>query len=150
MADTTKTDWKLGNWSGGINPYGLYNNVTTTPVLCKDGTYDYESNSPNARIDNSKTCINKGGRAEIKQIEATKVLCNDGTFDIQAREPSIGMGKVAMACKNKGGIAINQPKAIPIGSAPTTDSSKSMTKMHIGLFVGGVVVGYFLLKILKK
>lgn len=28
--------------------------------------------------------------------------------------------------------------------------SKSMTKMHIGLFVGGVVVGYFLLKMLKK
>jgi len=25
-----------------------------------------------------------------------------------------------------------------------------MTKMHIGLFVGGVVVGYFLLKMLKK
>jgi len=28
--------------------------------------------------------------------------------------------------------------------------SKTMTKMNIGLFVGGVVVGYFLLKMIKK
>lgn len=41
-------------------------NVISTPVLCKDGTYDNEINSPNASIDNSKTCINNGGRAEVQ------------------------------------------------------------------------------------
>jgi hypothetical protein len=42
-------------------------------------------------------------------VPSTRVLCNDGSFDIQAQEPLNGMGKVAMACNNKGGIAKNQP-----------------------------------------
>jgi len=66
--DAPKTDWKLGNWSGGINPYDMYTNVTTTRVLCKDGTVAFESSSENAKYDNSKTCINNGGRAEIKPV----------------------------------------------------------------------------------
>jgi hypothetical protein len=80
-------------------------------------------------------------------ITETPVLCKDGTTQIQLSSPTaIYMD----TCMNNGGRAENQPKAIPIGSAPATDSSKNMTKMHIGLFVGGVVVGYFLLKMLKK
>jgi len=143
MADTTKTDWTKTkiDW-GSIN--NIIGGTTTLPVLCKDGTYDFETNSPNARIDNSKTCINKGGRAEIKQIEATKVLCNDGTFDIQAREPSIGMGKVAMACKNKGGVAKNQP-------TPLTQGNKTKEPLYYILVTAGVLVaGYFAYKKFKK
>lgn len=78
--DAPKTDWKLGNWSGGINPYDMYTNVTTTRVLCKDGTVAFESSSENAKYDNSKTCINNGGRAEnqpIVKAPSKEVLSQD-------------------------------------------------------------------------
>jgi hypothetical protein len=87
------------------------------------------------------------GFPDLSNVTSTPVLCKDGTTKNQLSSPT---GRYSDACMNNGGRAENQPKAIPIGSAPATDSSKSMTKMHIGLFVGGVVVGYFLLKILKK
>jgi hypothetical protein len=87
------------------------------------------------------------GFPDRSKVTSTPVICKDGTTQIQLSSPT---AQYMDACMNNGGIAINQPKANPIGSAPATDSSKNMTKMHIGLFVGGVVVGYFLLKMLKK
>jgi hypothetical protein len=39
-------------------------NVTSTPILCKDGTTDFSLSSSNARYDNTKVCANNGGRAE--------------------------------------------------------------------------------------
>jgi len=70
------------------------------------------------------------------------VLCKDGTTQIQKSSPN---AEYMDACINNGGKAENKST-----TKPAKDSSKSMTKMHIGLFVGGVVVGYFLLKMLKK
>jgi hypothetical protein len=56
---------KLGGWTGGINPNGMYTNTATrTPVLCKDGTTDFSLSSSNAKYDNTKVCANNGGRAE--------------------------------------------------------------------------------------
>jgi hypothetical protein len=53
------------NWTGGINPNGMYTNTATrTPVLCKDGTTDFSLSSSNAKYDNTKVCANNGGRAE--------------------------------------------------------------------------------------
>ena len=39
-------------------------NVTSTPILCKDGTTDFSLSSSNAIYDNTKVCANNGGRAE--------------------------------------------------------------------------------------
>jgi len=89
--DKTKTNWKLGNWSGGINPNGMYT----------------------------------GGNYNINQPKPT---------DSQAQE------ELEKAQLDKLNSAKLQAQV----------QSKTMTKMHIGLFVGGVVVGYFLLKMLKK
>jgi hypothetical protein len=55
-----KVDWTKG-WTGGINPNGMYN-VTSTPVLCKDGTTKIQKSSPNAEY--MDACVNNGGRAE--------------------------------------------------------------------------------------
>lgn len=68
MADTTKTDWtKLENWSGGINPNGMYN-VTSTPVLCKDGTTKNQLSSPMGKY--ADACVNNGGRANQPIVNA--------------------------------------------------------------------------------
>ena len=40
------------------------NNQIDTKVLCKDGSYGIDRSSVNGKYDNSKTCINNGGRAE--------------------------------------------------------------------------------------
>lgn len=42
--------------------------VTRTKVLCKDGTFGYDLSSSNAKYDNSKTCMNNGGRAENQKV----------------------------------------------------------------------------------
>lgn len=47
-------------------------NVTSTQVLCKDGSYGIDISSVNAKYDNSKTCINNGGRAENQNINMVK------------------------------------------------------------------------------
>jgi hypothetical protein len=76
-------------------------------------------------------------------IEPKQVLCNDGTFDVQAQETS-GMGKVAIACNNKGGIAKNQP-------TPTTQgSNKKEPIYYIAVTTGVLVVSYLLYKKFKK
>jgi hypothetical protein len=63
------------NWTGGINPNGMYTNTATrTPVLCKDGTTDFSLSSSNARYDNSKVCANNGGRAENQQVSVKPTI----------------------------------------------------------------------------
>ena len=57
------------NWTGGINPNGMYTNTATrTPILCKDGTTDFSLSSSNAKYDNTKVCANNGGRAENQPL----------------------------------------------------------------------------------
>jgi hypothetical protein len=59
--EAPKTDWiKLSK--------GLLGDTSQTKVLCKDGTFGYDLSSSNARYDNSKTCINNGGRAENQPV----------------------------------------------------------------------------------
>ena len=78
-------------------------------------------------------------------IEPKKVLCNDGTYDFQADEPSTGMGKVAMVCNNKGGVAKNQP------TPPTTLANNTKEPIYYILVTAGVLVaGYFAYKKFKK
>ena len=51
-----------------INIKDIIGDTSSTKVLCKDGTFGYDMSSSNAKYDNSKTCINNGGRAEIKPV----------------------------------------------------------------------------------
>lgn len=60
--------------------------------------------------------------------ESNKVQCNDGNYDRTN-------GAVA-PCLNGGGVKII--------------TKKSMTLTHIGLFVGGLALGYFAYKKFKK
>jgi hypothetical protein len=71
------------------------------------------------------------------------VLCKDGTTQIQLSSPN---AEYMPTCINNGGIAENQT----VQSLVVTDPAKNMTSIHVGLFVGGVVVGYLLSKYMKK
>lgn len=77
MADTTQNQqFQWTTLGGNLLFSGGFPMTTSTPVLCKDGKYDYESNSPNARYDHSKTCINNGGRAENNIIYTPEPVRN--------------------------------------------------------------------------
>ena len=88
-------------------------------------------------------------------LTQTNVICKDGTTKIQLSSPT---GKYADTCMNNGGRAENQPKAIPIGSAPAlpTKTEVSIYKKLAGaynqnLIIAGVLVaGYFAYKKFKK
>jgi hypothetical protein len=45
----------------------ILGNVTSTKVVCKDGTIKYQQSSPNARYGDA--CVNNGGRAENQPVE---------------------------------------------------------------------------------
>jgi hypothetical protein len=50
--------------------------TSQTKVLCKDGTFGYDISSPNAKYDNSKVCINNGGRAENQSVTNAQAQAN--------------------------------------------------------------------------
>ena len=63
------TDWtKL---SGIIFTSPFYTGTTYSQVLCKDGTTQNQTSSPNARI--LDACRNNGGRAENQQAQSLAV-----------------------------------------------------------------------------
>lgn len=77
-------------------------------------------------------------------LEPKQILCNDGSFDVQSQEPTMGMGKVAMVCNFKGGIAKNQP-------TPSAQTNKTKEPIYyIALTTGVLVAGYLLWKKYKK
>jgi hypothetical protein len=51
-----------------INIKDYIGDTSQTKVLCKDGTFGYDLSSSNAKYDNSKTCMNNGGRAENQTV----------------------------------------------------------------------------------
>lgn len=126
--------------NGGING-GQYKAdwMGIPTVTCPDGTKDI----PNGFV---APCIGKYKAIPIGQDNRIKVLCNDGTYDFQAQEPSTGMvGKVAMPCRDKGGIAKNQP------TPPTTQGNATKEPIFYILVTAGVLVaGYFAYKKFKK
>ena len=130
-ASLPKIDWE--SWAKSE-----FSNSTSTQVLCKDGTYDYELNSPNARIDNSKTCINKGGRAETFH----KVVCNDGSTQMVGSNPD--GGRVDMPCKNNGGVSKNQSvvnETVKFGVIKQDAEDKFYEKLGIQTQSGGFMSG---------
>lgn len=77
-------------------------------------------------------------------VTETPVLCKDGTTQIQLSSPN---AEYMPTCINNGGIAENQPTTT---SNTEPAPAKSMTLMHVGLLAGGVVLGYFVFKMMKK
>jgi hypothetical protein len=141
--DKVKFDWKNVDLSNILN-------VTQTKVLCKDGTYDYESSSPNAMYDNSKTCINNGGRAET----FFKVVCNDGTTQMVSNQPKEGVSN--LACTKNGGISKNQQVVNATAPSVPTKGKEDVSKKLLGAYNQNLiialvlVVGYFAYKKFKK
>jgi hypothetical protein len=78
----------------------------------------------------------------MKVVAINRVLCNDGTYDITN-------GAVA-PCDSAGGVKGNSNLPTKGKEVSTPAPPKNMTSIHIGLFVGGVVVGYLLSKYMKK
>ena len=67
--DAPKTDWIKKPFDfNSINIKDLIGDTSQTKVLCKDGTFGYDISSSNAKYDNSKTCMNNGGRAENQSV----------------------------------------------------------------------------------
>jgi hypothetical protein len=125
----------------------VFPNVSRTPVLCKDGTYDYSLSSSNARYDNSKVCSNKGGIAET----FFKVLCNDGTTEMVSNQPKQGMSN--LGCTKNGGVSKNQQgvnESKP-NLSTVTNNETFLQKNKNNLIIAVVLVaGYFAYKKFKK
>jgi len=121
--------------------------VSSTPVLCKDGTTDFSLSSPNAQYDNSKVCANNGGRAET----FINVKCNDGSTQSVGSNP-MG-GRVDMPCKNNGGVSKNQ-QGVNEGKpnlSTVTNNQTFLQKNKNNLIIAVVLVaGYFAYKKFKK
>lgn len=126
---------------GGNLSAGLFN-VTSTPVLCKDGTTQNQLSSPTGRY--SDACMNNGGRAETFR----NVKCNDGSTQSVGSNPE--GGRVDVPCRNNGGVA--KITAIPIGSTTSATKEESFLQKHKNhLIIAGVLVaGYFAYKKFKK
>jgi len=79
--DTYDLDLPLGNVVE-TKPYtnikfdinSILGSTSQTKVLCKDGTFGYDISSSNAKYDNSKTCMNNGGRAEVKKVNPIDLI----------------------------------------------------------------------------
>jgi len=71
---TLKSQWdftKLKGWTGGANPNGMYTKtLPSTKVLCNDGSIQFQTNDPNARV--MDACAKNGGRSANQPIDFTK------------------------------------------------------------------------------
>ena len=97
-----------------INIKDIIGDTSSTKVLCKDGTFGYDTSSSNAKYDNSKTCINNGGRAENQQVlnetvnlELIKQDAEDKFYEKLGIKTQVGgfmSGKIAS--KSKGRVLV--------------------------------------------
>ena len=92
MAEITQNiQWtssvKPTDWEGWAKSY--FANVSSTPVLCKDGTTQNQSNSPNARI--LDACRNNGGRAVNQPTSNAQTV----TEELQTKKQESILGKIS-------------------------------------------------------
>ncbi len=78
-------DWSGGkkqlNWEGWAKSY--LGSVSSTPVVCKDGTKKMQPSSPNAKY--SDVCINNGGVDNQKVFDDAKKQYEDALKNEQAK-----------------------------------------------------------------
>jgi len=67
-------DWSLISKDIFNQGFPDQSNVTSTPVVCKDGTKKMQPSSPNARY--MDVCINNGGRAENQSVTNAQAQAN--------------------------------------------------------------------------
>jgi hypothetical protein len=93
MENTTQNQIDSSNWKGekidwskiNIDSF-LNNNVTSTPVICKDGTTKNQPSSPNAKY--ADVCRDNGGRAENQTISVKQI-----SEEVKLENSKIGIGK---------------------------------------------------------
>lgn len=105
--------------------------VSSTPVLCKDGTTQNQLNDPNARV--MDACRNNGGRAEnqpvIKQLQSKEEVANRMNEEI---------AKIKFPLKT---TVITS--AVPLGLAYYSYYNNYSLTKGIGVVVIGSVVAFY-------
>ena len=111
--DAPKTDWIKKPFDfNSINIKDLIGDTSQTKVLCKDGTFGYDISSSNAKYDNSKTCMNNGGRAEIKTVVNAPKEVAYSSVNLSSEEKfyeSLGLkdkGGLTLPLKSKGRLLV--------------------------------------------
>jgi len=116
------------DYDGGAKPFDwgsiskdILNNPSATPynfqtsqtkVLCKDGTFGYDISSSNAKYDNSKTCMNNGGRAENQTVVNAPKEVAYSSVNLSSEEKfyeSLGLkdkGGLTLPLKSKGRLLV--------------------------------------------
>jgi hypothetical protein len=129
------------NWGGGAksnidwikSSKEYLGSTTQTKVLCKDGTFGFDISSSNAKYDNSKTCMNNGGRAEnqpvIKQLQSKEEVANRMNEEI---------AKIKFPLKT---TVITS--AVPLGLAYYSYYNNYSLTKGIGVVVIGSVVAFY-------
>jgi hypothetical protein len=138
----------------GLNEI-LNGNVTSTKVVCKDGTIKYQQSSPNARYGDA--CADNGGRAENKFDNSgiNEMLKNSIPFIPPFMQPIIKNGSDFN--KQKGEIERQQNLALEQAKLDAekamSDAQKNKTKepiYYILVTAGVIIAGYFAYKKFKK
>lgn len=140
ITETKPFSWtKPENWTGGINPNGMYNN-SSTPVLCKDGTTKNQLSSPNAKY--ADACINNGGRAEnqkpIQPSDKVPLSVSNPTLvanmKLEEEKKSAEMKKKALI------ETLAKASIVPIGLYAFSKYNKYDTKKTLKVTIIGSVV----------
>jgi hypothetical protein len=143
MANFTKNYETTGDTvdGGGAKPLDfstfnikeLIGSTTQTKVLCNDGTFGYDISSSNGKYDNSKTCINNGGRAEnqpvIKQLQSKEEV---------AKRVDEEIAKIKFPLKT---TLITS--AVPLGLAYYSYYNNYSLTKGLGVVVIGSVVAFY-------
>ena len=116
-----------------INIKDYIGDTSSTKVLCKDGTFGYDISSSNAKYDNSKTCMNNGGRAENQSV--IKELQSKEQVKKQIDEE---IAKIKFPLKS---TLITS--AVPLGLAYYSYYNNYSLTKGIGVVVIGSVVAFY-------
>lgn len=121
-----------GGINGGGYPTGIYtNDVTSTPVLCKDGTTKMQSSSPTGKY--ADACMNNGGRAVnqpvIKQLQSKEEV---------AKRVDEEIAKIKFPLKT---TVITS--AVPLGLAYYSYYNNYSLTKGIGVVVIGSIVAFY-------
>jgi hypothetical protein len=138
---------------GGAKPFDwgsiskdILNNPSATPynfqtsqtkVLCKDGTFEYDISSSNAKYDNSKVCINNGGRAENQMSIAVKPTTDE------VKQQNLLVGRNVLTTEDK----FYEMLGIKPSSGGWGIQSRPLGRL---LVAGVLVASYFAYKKFKK
>lgn len=112
-------------------------------VQCNDGTFDITNGAV-------APCFNRGG---VKLLKSKYSGISEFLNDKSTIFPSFNIIKPSVISNDKVISLQEEKEKLALEKAKTSASEpvkKSMTLTHIGLFIGGLAVGYFAYKKFKK